>query len=90
MTTYAEELIKMSVQKFTAPRGTKFVHAGGRAMHVRTAGERVLLLPDGSKVRVSVDDSGVATQIEEDEALHAVVRPRPINMSAVVRRGGSS
>jgi hypothetical protein len=63
---------------FKAPRGEKMVHAGGRGMRIRTPGERVIYLPNGHAVKVTVDDSGVATQIEEDEALHAIVRPEPI------------
>lgn len=73
-----EQLIAAAVHKFAAPRGTKMIHAGGRPMNVHTRGERVLHLPNGSVVKVTVDDSGVATQIEEDDALHAVVRPHPI------------
>jgi gamma-glutamyl:cysteine ligase YbdK (ATP-grasp superfamily) len=72
-----EALIAAAVHKFTARRGEKTIHAGGRAVTVHTPGERVLHLPNGTVVRVSVDDSGTATQIEEDDALHAVVRPRP-------------
>ena len=53
-------------------------------MRTHGPGEKVLLLPNGQTVKVSVDDSGVATQIEEDEHLHAIVRPRPIKASAVV------
>lgn len=41
-----------------------------------TRRERVVTLPDGRRVRVSVDDSGTVKQIEEDDRLHAVVRPR--------------
>ena len=72
------QLITGWMSKFRAKRGDKLVHAGGRAMRVRTAGERILYLPNGTAVKVTTDDSGVATQIEEDEALHAVVRPHPI------------
>jgi hypothetical protein len=49
-------------------------------MRVHTPGERVLYLPNGVCVKVTTDDSGVATQVEEDEALHAVVRPHSINL----------
>ena len=38
-------------------------------------------LPQRADVKVSVDDSGVATQIEEDEHLHAIVRPHPVKSS---------
>ena len=74
------QLVSEQSSQFRAPRGTKMIHAGGRAMHVRTPGERVLHLPNGSTVKVSTDDSGVSTQVEENEALHAVVRPKSIRL----------
>jgi hypothetical protein len=77
-----ERLIAAAVHKFGARRGERFIHAGGRGMRVKTPGERTLLLPNGTVVKITTDDSGIATQIEEDEALHAVVRPRPI----IIRR----
>jgi hypothetical protein len=70
---------------FRAPRGTKTILAGGRAMQVRTAGERVIHLPNGHTVKVSVDDSGVATQIEDNDTLHAIVRPRPMDYRLVMQ-----
>lgn len=75
MSGSTEALIAAAVHKFTAPRGERMIHAGGRAMTVHTPGERILHLPNGTTVRIAVDDSGVATQVEEDDALHAVVRP---------------
>jgi hypothetical protein len=57
-------------------------------MRVKTAGERIIHLPNGQTVRVSVDDSGVATQVEEDDCLHAVVRPRTISLASVGLRPG--
>ena len=55
-------------------------------MRVHTPGERILHLPNGACVKVMVDDSGVATQIVEDEAQHAVVRPHPISLPIFVRK----
>ena len=46
--------------------------------------EWIEVLPDGRRVRVSVDDSGTVTQIEENDALHA--RVRPTNAKLIVRR----
>lgn len=74
-----DDLIREAMSKFRARRGEKLIHAGGRPMRVHTVGERVLYLPNGAHVKVSTDDSGVATQVEEDEALHAIVRPGTIN-----------
>lgn len=73
-----EQLIAAAVDKFTAPRGEKTIWAGARRVKVHTPGERSLILPNGHKVKITVDDSGKATHIEEDEALHAIARPDAI------------
>jgi hypothetical protein len=78
MTPSVDDYINAAMHAFRAKRGDKMIHAGGRAMHVRTAGERVIYLPNGVAVKVTTDDSGIATQVEEDEALHAIVRPHTI------------
>lgn len=71
----SEALVEASLRNLRARRGRKFIHAAGRGMTVRTPGERVLYLPNGKAIRVATDDSGVATQVEEDHRLHAVARP---------------
>lgn len=76
-----EKLIAAAVEQFTAPRRQRFVHAAGRGVTVHAPGERILHLPNGAVVKVSVDDSGCATQIEEADALHAVARPRPVRLT---------
>lgn len=73
-----DQLIAEAMAKFRARRGEKFIMANGHAARVHTPGERILYLPNGAHVKVSVDDSGIATQVEEDEALHAIVRPQTI------------
>ena len=78
MTPSVDDYIAAAMSAFQVRRGDRLVHAGGRTMTIRTPGERILHLPNGHRVKVSVDDSGVATQIEEDDALHAIVRPKPI------------
>lgn len=40
------------------------------------ATQRIVTLPNGKRVNVSLDDSRTVQQIEEDDRLHAVVRPR--------------
>jgi hypothetical protein len=75
-----EALIQAAVHKFRARRGEKTIWAGDKRMTVRTPGERTLYLPNGHAVKVTVDDSGCATQIEEDDALHAVARPNSISL----------
>lgn len=75
MTT--EQIVNAAVEAMRAPRGRKMISAGGRNMQVRTPGERVLYLPNGTKVKVTTDDSGKATQVEENDSLHGIARPDP-------------
>lgn len=42
--------------------------------------ERIVTLPTGERVRVTVDDSGTVTQIEHNHTLDAVVRPRTVTI----------
>ena len=60
---------------FTLGAKTKTLFAGGRRMEVRQDTEKMIVLPNGHKVRVSRDASGCATQIEENDRLHGVARP---------------
>ncbi len=53
----------------------KMILARGKSMQVRQETERRIVLPNGHTIKVSSDASGVATQIEENERQHAVVRP---------------
>jgi hypothetical protein len=50
------------------------------------AQEKVVTLPDGRRVRVTVDDSGTTRHIEENDRLHAQVRPRTTTIK--IMRGG--
>lgn len=90
MTPTVGEYVAAAMSAFKAERRQKMVHAGGRGMQVHTPGERVLYLPNGVAVKVSVDDSGIATQVEDDEALHAIVRPHPIVRKLVAVQPGWS
>ena len=81
-----EMIIQAALDKFRAPRGEKTIWAGMRRMRVRTAGEKVLFLPNGVTVKVTTDDSGVATQIEENESLHAIARPNGVNLAQFMAR----
>ncbi len=74
-------MVEAFLRNLSAIRGRKFVHAGGRGMTVHVPGERVLYLPNGDTIRVSTDDSGIATQVEETDRLHAVVRPHTIRIT---------
>lgn len=62
-------------RRFRLTPRMKFMLAGGKRMHVRQDTEKVIVLPNGHKVRVTTDASGHATHIEENDRLHAVARP---------------
>lgn len=70
-----ESIIKIALWKFRAQRREQFIHVGGRGMVVHQMGERSLLLPNGSMVKINTCDADSTTQVEENEHLHAVVRP---------------
>lgn len=44
------------------------------------ASKKVVTLKDGRRAEVSVDDSGTVTQIETDDQLDAIVRPRSVTV----------
>jgi hypothetical protein len=44
------------------------------------ATERLVTLRDGRRAKVTVDDSGTVTQIESDEQLDAIVRPKTVRL----------
>jgi len=69
--------------EFRAKRGSKTIWAGLKRMRVRTAGEKMLYLPNGTSVKITTDDSGIATQIEETDCLHAIARPPGINLNTI-------
>lgn len=70
----------MTGQKlWTPPAGVTLL--GPRQFVAR---ERIVTLPSGERVRVSIDDSTTVTQIEHDHTLDAIVRPKTITIK--VRR----
>ena len=60
---------------WTPPTGVTLL---GPRKHV--ARERIVTLPSGERVRVSIDDSTTVTQIEHDHTLDAVVRPKTVTI----------
>jgi hypothetical protein len=72
-----EDLIQRETTReaFRADRKTTFVCGPGFAGHIHQAGEKVIHLPGGGSVKVTTDESGKATHVEEDECQHAIVRP---------------
>lgn len=59
---------------------TKTIFAHGSTMRVRQDTEKMIVLPNGHKVRVHVDATEHATHIEENERLHAVARPETVRL----------
>ena len=55
-------------------------------MRVRTARTQSVLL-NGVLYKATIDASGRVTQIVEDHAQHAVVRPQTIDLSMVAKKG---
>jgi len=60
----------------TDPRQATQFGFGGRVRILRP-GERVLYAPDGTPFRVIENPDG-GTQIEQDDRLHAVIRPSTV------------
>lgn len=73
--SFTELLIKRAINKFAATPRETTISTGTHTMTVHQPGERMLHLPNGTTVKITVDESGIATQVEEDEHLHAIVRP---------------
>lgn len=73
--SFTEMLIKKAIEKASVERSEKTIFAGDKRITVHGKNEKILYLPNGKSVKVSIDDSGVVTQIEENNHLHAVVRP---------------
>lgn len=69
------ETVGRAMSSFRTRRGEKTIWAGVRRVKVRTPAQKVIYLPNGHHVNVSVDDSGVATQVEDAQSLHGIARP---------------
>ena len=83
MSTLAEPMIEHYAAKFNAADAhrSKTVFTVAGRVGIATPGEKIIHLPNGVAVKVTTDESGTATQVEEDEALHAIVRPAAFKAS---------
>jgi hypothetical protein len=75
----ATDYIDATVMHQRAPlrERTMFTQAGRTIVH--SQGERIIYGPNGAMIaRVTEDDGSHNTHIEEDERLHAIVRPTVI------------
>jgi hypothetical protein len=73
-----EDWIRHKLNQIRAKRREMWIHAGGRGLKVHAQGERIMYLPDGTPVKVTTSDCNHTSQVEEDEALHAIARPDTI------------
>lgn len=74
--------VAANVTKMRVPlkERTLFTSAGRTVLHEKA--ERVIYGPDGRQLCRVIEDDVHGTQIEEDERLHAVVRPRTVTKGA--------
>ena len=80
--------VRAHKDRLIVPRGEKTIFAGGRKVLVHTPRSRTVLLPTGEFVKVWVDDSGRVSQIEDmSDQLHAVVRPKTIDIRMNMQEG---
>lgn len=54
--------------------------ADGFSLLRMRAKERTVTLKDGRRAKVTVDDSGTVTQIETNDQLDAIVRPKTVRL----------
>lgn len=52
----------------------------GLALLKHRATEKLVVLPDGRRAKVTVDDSGTVQHTETDDQLDALVRPRTVTI----------
>ncbi len=88
-----DEMVAAALDVLRAPEKHRTVSTVAGTMRVRQDSEKSLWLPNGVRVQVRTDASGVATHIEEDHRLHAIARPEPIAMKTAIPkptdRGGT-
>ena len=80
--------VQKHLQQFEAELRSKTIFGrAGRAV-VRTQGERIVVAPNGARIRVVQLPAGVGsghTQVEHGDHLHAHVRPTPLNLQLTVQ-----
>ncbi len=60
---------------WTPPKGVTLL---GPRKYVAT--DEIRTLPNGERVRVTVDDSGTVTHVEHNHTLDAIVRPKTVTI----------
>lgn len=86
-----ERLIQEAVNKFgpdafKAQPKFRYVSGPGFAGNMAIDSEELFVLPNGQRVNVHTDASGTVTHVEEDDALHAIVRPDTYRTKMRLRR----
>ena len=74
-----DPLVAEAVRLLRASQRTQLVTTGNSSAHIRQQVSTVVVI-DGKRLKVSLDPSGTAIQIEEDNALHAIVQPRTVKV----------
>ena len=75
-----DDYIARNIESFRAPTRKVTTFGFGRRSRTVRPGELVLYAPNGTPFRVIEDPRG-GTQIEQDDHLHAVIRPPTVNVS---------
>lgn len=85
MTPSLDEYVNafLTAMRAETRKRTVFTPAGRQV--VRSNGERVIYGPNGAPIRVVENPEG-GTQIETDDRLHAVARPRVVEMNLGVNK----
>lgn len=79
-----ERYVQKHLTEMRAPLKERTVFTtAGRSVQ-RAAGERIILGPNGQPIRVIENPDG-GNQIEHGDHLHAVIRPRPINLALGIK-----
>lgn len=71
------------VRRFQLTPRMKFYLANGVRGRVRQDTEKMIVLPNGHKVRVHTSAGGHATHVEENDRLHAVARPDTLRLKLI-------
>lgn len=78
----ADELVQRNLTRYRAPlrERTVFTQAGRTVVHA--PGERVIYGPSGAVLGRVIEDEHGGTQIEQNDRLHAVIRPQTVTRRA--------
>lgn len=76
-----DDFVQAYLEHLRAPHKKKYVSTSAGHIRIDQGGERTILGPDGSPIRI-VEHPTSSTQIEANDSLHAVVRPTAVSNKA--------